>query len=97
MFESRSEEETDGAVTLAELEQMGLVDEGGKELTEADLQARYYAAIQAGFKGDFTAYKDASNKPAADIRAEIAYELAKKDSGFKGDFASFKKTLTKGE
>jgi hypothetical protein len=96
MFESAPEvEENDGAVSLAELVEMGLVDE--KPKTEADLQARYYVAIQAGYKGDFAAYKDASNKPAADSRIETDYTLAVKNAGFKGDLESFKKTLTKGK
>ena len=87
MFESASLEE-DEPVTLAELETMGLIDE--KPKTEADLQARYYAAIQAGYKGDFAAYKDVSNKPAADSRIETDYTLAVKDSGYKGSLEQYR-------
>jgi len=62
MFESRTEEETDGEVTLEELKKMGLIDEGGKELTEDVLKAKYRFAIEAGFKGDFEQYKSILEK-----------------------------------
>lgn len=64
MFESRSEEDNNsGAVTLEQLEKWGLVDEGGKELTEEAIRQRYHFAIEAGFKGSLEEYsKIASSK-----------------------------------
>jgi len=62
MFESRSEEDDNsGAVTLKELQEMGLVDE--KPKTEADLKAKYRFAIEAGYKGTLEQYsKDVLKK-----------------------------------
>ncbi len=62
IIESVTVDEEDGAVTLNELEQMGLTDEGGKELTEEDLRAKYGFALQAGFKGSLEQYRAIHSK-----------------------------------
>ena len=57
MFESQQIEENDGAVTLSELEKMGLVEDAPKELSEEDLKAKYDFALQAGYRGSLEQYR----------------------------------------
>jgi len=94
MFESRSEEENDGAVSLAELEKMGLINEG--ELTKVDeetvLRLKYITAQQAGFQGSEAEYRATFNRSAEDTRAEIRFSAAR-EAGYRGDLESFKKTM----
>jgi len=52
------DEDNSGAVTLSELEEMGLVEDGQAKVEEQVLRQRYGNAVRlAGYKGDFMSYR----------------------------------------
>ena len=98
MMESRLADKTDGAVSLDQLKEFGLVDE---KLTEAEkeilIQKGFNQAMLSGFKGDLQDYRASFAIVKADRDAETKFDDARKNAGYKGDFASFKKTFKKGK
>lgn len=58
VFESRQIEDESGTVSLLELEQMGLVEDGQQKVEEEILKRRWQFAIEAGFRGTFEKYRE---------------------------------------
>lgn len=100
MMESRLEGETDGAVTLEQLKEWGLVEDGGKELTEQAkerlLQLGYNQAMLSGFRGNLEDYKVTRDEQGMTklrgFRERFAQAI---ESGYKGTEEQFKSSLKK--
>jgi hypothetical protein len=85
------EEDTTGAVTLAELEQYGLV-ENDQDLDQV-LQLKYQTARQAGFAGDFQQFKETFDRTAAESLVEKKFAEAQR-AGYKGSLAEYRAALS---